>query len=172
MGGRPIKAFLRRRGCGNSTHQRHPTDHVQSYPALLSIPKLYVVRVAVTSSGYDQPIKQSSNTRAAAMSLEIDIRKEFRAKGSMQLFLLTSSTEFICGRCQSFKMSRLVAIQHGDWERLICNGCYGELLSAQSYETKVASSNDPGLVETCPAHLSSVAWMAHPALQSWPLHSP
>jgi hypothetical protein len=57
--------------------------------------------------------------------------KTYPAQGEMQLFRLAGATEFNCSRCQNTKTAKLVAVVSGDWNRLLCNGCYGKLLSEQ-----------------------------------------
>ena len=55
--------------------------------------------------------------------------KTYPAQGEIQLFRLASATDFKCSRCQITKAAKLVAVVSGEWNRLLCNGCYGELLS-------------------------------------------
>jgi hypothetical protein len=55
--------------------------------------------------------------------------KEYPQRGPMQQFRLESSRAFHCFRCGQDKTSRLVTVYGGDWSRLLCNGCYGRLLS-------------------------------------------
>jgi transcription elongation factor Elf1 len=57
------------------------------------------------------------------------IVKEFPKEGDLQLFRLEKPHEFQCLRCQAQKKSKLVAVQGGDWTKLLCNGCYGLLMS-------------------------------------------
>jgi transcription elongation factor Elf1 len=57
------------------------------------------------------------------------IAKEFPKEGDLQLFRLEKSHEFQCIRCQEQKKSKLVVVQSDDWSKLLCNGCYGLLLS-------------------------------------------
>ncbi len=47
----------------------------------------------------------------------------------MQQFRLDSLVSFNCVRCGQPKKSKLVTVYSGDWSRLLCNGCYGRLLS-------------------------------------------
>lgn len=53
------------------------------------------------------------------------IAKEFPKEGDLQLFRLERLHDFKCVRCQETKKSKLVAIQGGDWSKLLCNGWYG-----------------------------------------------
>jgi hypothetical protein len=55
--------------------------------------------------------------------------KSFPENGQMQLMRLRVAAEFHCSRCNTKKKATLVAVVSGDWNRLLCNGCYGELLA-------------------------------------------
>jgi hypothetical protein len=57
--------------------------------------------------------------------------KEFPRQGDLQLFRLETLQVFHCQRCQAQKKSKLVAVQGGDWSKLLCNGCYGLLQSKE-----------------------------------------
>ena len=57
--------------------------------------------------------------------------KSFPENHNMQLVCLRVVTGFQCSRCNTTKKAKLVAVVSGDWNRLLCNGCYGELLSKQ-----------------------------------------
>jgi hypothetical protein len=57
------------------------------------------------------------------------IVKQFTSQGDLQLFRLEKHHEFQCLRCQAQKKSKLVAVQGGEWSKLLCNGCYGLLQS-------------------------------------------
>lgn len=61
------------------------------------------------------------------LRFEVDGSKA--AVGPLTLHRLKALTEFGCMRCGSFKKSRIVVTFAGDWSRLLCNGCYGQLLS-------------------------------------------
>ena len=54
--------------------------------------------------------------------------KTYSRQGEMQLVGLRVASEFRCSRCNKTKKAKLVAVMSGDWNRLLCNGCYGELL--------------------------------------------
>jgi hypothetical protein len=49
--------------------------------------------------------------------------KEFPREGDLQLVRLERLHEFQCVRCQQKKKSKLVAVQGGDWSKLLCDGC-------------------------------------------------
>ena len=48
---------------------------------------------------------------------------------SRRAYRRTTSNEFQCVRCQTMKKFKLVAVHGGDWSKLLCNGCYGLLMS-------------------------------------------
>jgi hypothetical protein len=88
---------------------------------------------------------------SAALSSEVI--KAFPPRGPMQQFRLRVPTAFVCFRCQLPKKSKLIAVFRSDWDRLLCNGCYGRLLSI--YEITAGSGSDDsksqelgGLLET------------------------
>lgn len=57
------------------------------------------------------------------------VLKEYPIRGgALQQFRLAKITTFTCDRCTKEKTSRLVVTKDGNWERLLCNGCYGFLL--------------------------------------------
>ncbi|KAL2818991.1 hypothetical protein BDW59DRAFT_151731 [Aspergillus cavernicola] len=65
-----------------------------------------------------------------------DIQKTFQQRGSLQQYRLSKATDFYCSRCNQNKKAKLVATIEGDWDRLLCNGCYGYLLASDSTEPK------------------------------------
>src|SRR6516164_170405 len=68
------------------------------------------------------------------------IVKEFPPRGPMQQFRLDSASAFHCFRCGADKTAKLVTVYGGDWNKLLCNGCYGRLLSI--YEIKGGTQPD------------------------------
>ncbi|KAK4104092.1 hypothetical protein N658DRAFT_466004 [Parathielavia hyrcaniae] len=55
----------------------------------------------------------------------LDVLKEYPRRGNLQQFRLTKVTTFTYKRCNKEKTSKLVATEDGNWENLMCNGCYG-----------------------------------------------
>jgi hypothetical protein len=47
---------------------------------------------------------------------------------------LSAATEFHFSRCKTAKKANLVAVISGNWNELLCNGCYGKLLSEKGEE--------------------------------------
>ncbi|KAK0707268.1 hypothetical protein B0H67DRAFT_307113 [Lasiosphaeris hirsuta] len=60
---------------------------------------------------------------------QFDVIKEFPPRGALQQFRLDKVTTFSCNRCGKQKTAKLVATKYGDWSSLVCNSCYGWLLS-------------------------------------------
>jgi hypothetical protein len=74
----------------------------------------------------------------------------------LQQYRLAASTSFLCFRCGRGKTSKLVSTVQSDWNRLLCNGCYGRVLSI--WEIKAGSledeSRDAALLEMLAANAS------------------
>ena len=71
----------------------------------------------------------------AAKPLEL-ITKEYPQLGPLQQFRFDKSVSFSGFRCGQNKISKLITIYNNDWNKRLCNGCYGRLLSI--YNIKVA----------------------------------
>ena len=69
-----------------------------------------------------------------------EIVKTYPQRGAMQQFRITELSAFHCFKCGQSKKSRLVVVYENDWNRLLCNGCYGWLLSI--YEIKAGTKPD------------------------------
>ena len=74
------------------------------------------------------------------------IRKAFRPIYvlNIQLFCLCETVRFRCVRCFHDRFNLMVAILHGDWSRLFCNQCYGDL---------IAEARDRGMIPRTYSHL-------------------
>ncbi|MBE2226847.1 MAG: hypothetical protein IAE93_05880 [Ignavibacteria bacterium] len=62
------------------------------------------------------------------------ITKEYPVRGPLSQFRFEKSISFNCFRCNESKTSKLITIYGNDWDKRLCNGCYGRLLSI--YEIK------------------------------------
>jgi hypothetical protein len=69
-----------------------------------------------------------------------EVVKTYPQRGPLQQYRLAASTSFLCSRCGTSKTSKLVSIIEADWDRLLCNGCYGYLLSI--WEIKAGALED------------------------------
>ena len=69
-----------------------------------------------------------------------EITKTYPQRGPLQQYRLATSTSFVCFRCGTGKTSKLVSTVKADWDRLLCNGCYGRLLSI--WEIKAGSMEE------------------------------
>ena len=58
-----------------------------------------------------------------------DVIKAYPARGPLQQYRMKAATALRCFRCGRAKTSKLVTVFAGDWAQLLCNGCYGWLLS-------------------------------------------
>ncbi|KAF8422223.1 hypothetical protein EV426DRAFT_606579 [Tirmania nivea] len=58
-----------------------------------------------------------------------EVVKVYPQRGPWTQYRLAASTTFTCTRCKKQKKAKLVAIKETQWENLLCNGCYGFLLS-------------------------------------------
>ena len=74
-------------------------------------------------------------------SVRYDVIKVYPARGPLQQYRVRAATAFRCFRCGRAKISKLVTVFAGDWAQLLCNGCYGWLLSV--YNVK-AHADDAG----------------------------
>ena len=57
------------------------------------------------------------------------ITKEFATRGPLGQYRFEKSISFNCFRCGQPKTSKLITIYNNDWNKRMCNGCYGSLLS-------------------------------------------
>jgi hypothetical protein len=55
--------------------------------------------------------------------------KRFPEKGNLQLVCLRVVAKFECSHCQTTKHAKVLAVVSGDWNRLLCDGCYEKLLT-------------------------------------------
>jgi hypothetical protein len=71
----------------------------------------------------------TGNEDAAGKSSRLEVLKEYPARGALQQFRLTKVTKFTYSRYNKDKTAKLVVTKDGNWESLMCNGCYGFMLS-------------------------------------------
>jgi len=84
-----------------------------------------------------------------------DVIRRYSERGPLQQLRLARPNSFLCFRCKAAKVSRLVTVYDGDWNKLLCNGCYGRLLSI--YTVKAGESPTEERVEALAAMLLSFA---------------
>jgi hypothetical protein len=58
-----------------------------------------------------------------------EIIKVYPPRGPLRQYRLAASATFACSRCGLQKTSKLVTVVDGKVDALLCNGCYGRLLS-------------------------------------------
>ena len=83
------------------------------------------------------------------------IVKTYPPRGRVQQFRLEAVISFVCFRCGQQKKSKLVTVYAEDWGQLLCNGCYGRLLSL--YEVQAGASPDEEKAEKLAAILLELA---------------
>lgn len=83
-----------------------------------------------------------------------DLAKTYAPRGPLQLFRFATVTAFRCFRCGETKKSKLIGIYSGNWERRLCNGCYGRLLSI--YEIKRSAGDTEFRADALAASLLDV----------------
>jgi hypothetical protein len=59
---------------------------------------------------------------------------------------MAETSSFSCFRCGGVKTSKLITVLNGDWDRKLCNGCYGRLLSI--YEVKAGDAPEGDRAES------------------------
>lgn len=82
------------------------------------------------------------------------LQKEYPARGHLQQFRFKEATAFHCFRCGTSKKAKLITIYDQDWNRRLCNGCYGRLLSI--YEIKAGTGEDDEKAEALATLLLSL----------------
>lgn len=81
--------------------------------------------------------------------------KVYPARGPLQQFRLEMSTAFSCIRCHNEKKSKLITVYKGNRDWLLCNGCYGRLLSL--YDVKAGAETVDQKVDKLAQLLMSMA---------------
>ena len=72
--------------------------------------------------------------------MRYEVVKTYPQRGPMRQYRLAASASFRCFRCGLAKTSKLVTVFREDWNRLLCNGCYGRLLSI--HRLRAGSADD------------------------------
>ncbi len=63
-----------------------------------------------------------------------EAEKVFPRRGSLCLTRLAKLANFTCSRCSLEKKSKLVGYAEDKWDKPLCNGCYGNLISRAENE--------------------------------------
>ncbi len=74
-----------------------------------------------------------------------NITKEYPKRGPLCQFRFEKSISFNCFRCGQSKTSKLITTYNNDWNKRLCNGCYGRLLSI--YDIKAGQTGIDEKVE-------------------------
>ena len=70
------------------------------------------------------------------------IVKTYPPRGPLSQFRLERATPFACFRCGQEKKAKLVTVYADDWSRVLCNGCYGCLLSIHEIAAGTATEDE------------------------------
>lgn len=68
------------------------------------------------------------------------LEKEYPPRGPLRQYRFKDATAFHCFRCGTSKKAKLITVYASDWNRRLCNGCYGRLLSI--HEIKEGTAED------------------------------
>lgn len=68
--------------------------------------------------------------------------KEYPRRGPLQQVRLEKAAAFVCFRCGRPKKAKLRTIYAGDGNKLLCNGCYGKLLSVYDIKAGTLSTDE------------------------------
>ncbi|APX99729.1 hypothetical protein [Lacinutrix venerupis] len=71
-----------------------------------------------------------------------NIIKEYPQRGPIKQFRFDKVVAFECFRCGKQKKSKLITIYDDNWNKRMCNGCYGFLLSIYEIKAGTKSEND------------------------------
>src|ERR1043165_436265 len=74
-----------------------------------------------------------------------NIVKSYPARGPMHQYRFDTGNTFHCIRCGCEKTAKLISILNEDWDKRLCNACYGRLLSI--FEIKASDKADTEKVE-------------------------
>lgn len=69
-----------------------------------------------------------------------NIVKEYSQRGPIRQYRFDRAIAFSCFRCGQQKKSKLITIYESNWNKRLCNGCYGRLLSI--YEVKAGTLSE------------------------------
>lgn len=107
--------------------------------------------------GSDKQLRERRNTQSARVTRitgggpRYEVTKTYAQRGPMRQYRLATSTSFRCFRCGLAKTSKLVTVFRQDWNNLLCNGCYGRLLSL--HEIRAGSADDSERADALAAQL-------------------
>lgn len=88
------------------------------------------------------------------MTVRYDIIKTYPKRGPLQQYRLGTICSFSCFRCGQEKTSKLVTVANGSWANLLCNGCYGRLISL--HEIRDSSKTSEEKAELVAVHLTQL----------------
>ena len=100
-------------------------------------------------------MNSGSVTRSTGAGSRYEVTKTYAQRGPMRQYRLAASTSFRCFRCGLAKTSKLVTVFRQDWNNLLCNGCYGRLLSL--HDIRAGSADDSERADALAEQLLALA---------------
>jgi hypothetical protein len=88
---------------------------------------------------------------SAEPSPRYEIVKTHPPRGPLHQYQVRVATAFRCLRCGQAKTAKLITVLGEDWSHLLCNGCYGWLLSI--YTVKAGTTSIDAKAEALAEHL-------------------
>lgn len=79
---------------------------------------------------------------SGSLGFRYQVTKTYPQRGSLSQYRLAQSLSFACFRCGRDKTSKLVAVLDNNAARLLCNGCYGFLVSIYEIKAGEGSTTD------------------------------
>ncbi|MDX3849188.1 hypothetical protein [Streptomyces sp. AK02-01A] len=80
------------------------------------------------------------NDHDGRVPFRFEVIKKYPQRGPLHQYRLAAATTFTCRRCGKDKTSKLAVAIHDKWDLLLCNACYGRLLSI--WEIKAGDLGD------------------------------
>ena len=93
--------------------------------------------------------------RDTGAGLRYEVIKTYQQRGPVRQYRLAASISFGCFRCGLAKTSKLVTVFREDWNRLLCNGCYGLLISL--HDIRAGSADDSERADALAEQLLALA---------------
>ena len=67
----------------------------------------------------------SKSNKIGIHGVTSSISKKYKGREELQQYRYEKIVEFRCSQCSKEKKSKLIVVVNDDWEKIICNGCYG-----------------------------------------------
>lgn len=85
--------------------------------------------IPASEKGTDESSKRESDDSQGRLPRQYEVEKVFPRCNQLRLRRLVKRVVFNCDRCSGQKSSKLVAFAQDQYDKPVCNGCYGNLCS-------------------------------------------